>query len=472
MMNIVTATDSYKMTHPMMAPPNTEIIYSYFESRVGAKYNKTVFYGLQYILKEYLEGVVVTQEKIDQAEKFADAHFGQVGLFNRTGWEHILNVHDGKLPIKIMAVPEGTLVTVSNVMMTVENTDPVNCHFLTGHLETILTHIWSTCTVATASYSAKKIIQQHLINKDDADFMLHDFGFRGASSIETAATAGSAHLLNFKGSDTIPAIEHAMKYYPETNGDYSANMPAFSVVATEHSIMTAEGEEGEIDVIKRILDRFPSGILSIVSDSYDIYRCCEKYYGKILKKQILNRDGVLVVRPDSGEPSVVTQRVVSILWEKFGGTIDKFGNKLLNDKIRVLWGDGISNSDMIDILNELRFHGFAAENMVFGMGGGLIQKWNRDTQRFAFKSSAQRRDGEWFDVYKDPIDGTKASKRGQLMLVKNNGEMETVRKGEYPESANLLKTVFLNGEITKTYSFSEVRENLKKSSKKDHSKSS
>lgn len=455
--NIITLTDSYKFTHWEQYPTGTEAVYSYFESRKGARFDDTVFVGLQALILEHLVGPVVTREGIEKAAVLAKAHFGNDKIFNRAGWEYILNFHGGKLPIRIKAVPEGTPVTVSNVMMTIENTDP-KCFWLTNHLETLLTHVWYASTVATLSRETKKIIKKYLEQTADnlggLNFMLHDFGFRGVSSVESAAMGGLGHIVNFLGTDTVAAMEAAMEYY-----DAPVEGLAYSVPATEHSVMTARGPEDEAGVIGDLIKRYPTGILSVVVDSYNYKNCVGNIIGKLFKEAILARDGVFVVRPDSGDPEEVTLDIIENLGKNFGWTVNGKGKRVLNSKIRILWGDGIDIRGVDNILGNLLVNGWSAENMVFGMGGGLLQKVNRDTQRFAFKCSAQKRDNVWHDIFKEPLDKSKASKRGRLALVKMGAKWETKQENEVAPERNSLVTVFENGELVKKYTFAEVRKN-------------
>ena len=459
MNNIITLTDSYKCGHYNQYPEGTEGVYSYFESRNGAKFDTTVFFGLQYYLKKYLAGVVITEEKIVKAKALVDAHLGE-GNFNEKMWRHILENHGGKLPVRIRAVPEGTPVPVSNVLMTVENTDPL-CAPLTNHLETILTHSWSASTVATLSRETKKMLKVYLEATSDTldglNFMLHDFGARGVSSVESGAFCGAGHLVNFMGTDTISAIELAMDYY-------SADVCAYSVPATEHSVMTALGPEGEVKVLERLLDKYPTGILSVVSDSYDIYGFVKNYVCGKFKTRILERDGVFVVRPDSGDPVSTVIALLNILEEGFGTTVNSKGCKVLNPKVRVIWGDGIDYDGIGKILHSMKENLWSAENIVFGMGGGLLQKINRDNQRFAFKCSAQKRDGKWYDIYKDPIDKSKMSKKGKLALTRElNGIILTYKTieqyDENDDENNILEIVFEDGELVREYTFNEIRKN-------------
>jgi nicotinamide phosphoribosyltransferase len=461
--NIIFLTDSYKLNHWNQYPIGTEYVYSYFESRSGARWNNTVLFGLQGILKKNLLGPVVNQIGIEQAAKLAKAHFGNESYFNRAGWEHILNKHDGYLPVRIRAIPEGKTVGVSNVLMTVVNTDPA-CYWLTNALESLLTHVWFPSTVATLSYETKRVIKFFLEmttdNSAGLNFMLHDFGFRGTSSTESAEIGGAAHLVNFLGTDTVPAIQYIWDYYHGAS-DYS-NI-AYSVAATEHSIQTSLGEDGEPKIIDQLLINYPVGILSVVADSYDIYRFVEKYVGETFKDRILARDGVFVIRPDSITPDHPTPEsemvwIMESLWAKIGGTVNSKGFKVINPKVKVLWGDGIDLEGITKILRNVVAAKFSVENIAcFGMGGGLLQKVNRDTQRFAFKSSAQCRDGVWHDVFKSPKDQSKASKRGRLKLVKINGGYKTVNEND--EGEDELVTVFENGTLLKDYTFDEIRRN-------------
>ena len=480
--NIEIKSDSYKFNHWNQYPNDTEAVAAYFESRIGARFEETVFFGLQALIIDHLVGAVVTRAGIEKAARLAKAHFSSDKLFNRAGWEYILNEHGGNLPIRIRAVPEGTAVTVSNVLMTVENLDP-KCFWLTNYLETLLSHVWYTSTVATLSRETKKIIKKYLVRTADTidglNFMLHDFGFRGASSTETAAFGGMAHLVNFLGTDTVVAMEAIVTYYGKnrwTDGGINPNLDdptaydgiAYSVPATEHSVMTARGPEGEAQIIGELIANYPNGILSVVVDSYDYKNCVGNIIGKQYKEAILARNGVFVVRPDSGNPEEVTLDIIENLGKNFGFTVNGKGYRVLNPKVRVLWGDGIDIRGVDNILGTLLVNGWSAENMVFGMGGGLLQKVNRDTQRFAFKCSAQKRNGKWVDIFKNPLDKTKTSKKGRLALVHApDGATGKVGWATVPESDVIggkgpkdeLVTVFENGKLLKYYTFDEVRKN-------------
>lgn len=466
--NLILMADAYKYSHHKLYYPGTNKIYSYMESR-GGKFDETVFYGLQYYLKEYLAGVVITQQDIDEAAEFLPQVFGRDDVFDKSKFQYIVDKYNGRLPVIIKAVPEGTSVPVSNVLLTIESTDE-NCFWLTNFLETLLMQLWYPSTVATISREIKKVVTQFFDEtateeaKAGINFVLNDFGFRGVSSTESAGLGGSAHLMNFLGSDTLIGSVYAKRYYE------AQQAVGLSVPATEHSICTLKGEEGELDIFKHVLDSFPTGIVACVSDSFNIFRACSDYWGTELKEQILNRDGVLVIRPDSGDPVQTLLAIFKILFEKFGFITNEKGFKVLPPQVRVIQGDGVNYDSIIDVLQALKDNGISAENLVLGMGGALLQKLDRDTQKYAIKCSYAEIDGKPVDVQKSPtemngngeiVGSFKKSKAGKLKLVKVDGQFKTVRQEELPEAKDILETVFDNGEIVKEYTFDDVKQNAK-----------
>jgi nicotinamide phosphoribosyltransferase len=463
--NFVLLADAYKYSHHKLYYPGTTKIYSYLESR-GGQFNETVFFGLQYFLKHYLEGIVITKEKIDAAEVLLQQVFNRNDVFDRSKFDYIVNKYDGRLPVRIKAVPEGTVVPVNNVLMTIENTDP-ECFWLSNFLETLLMQVWYPNTVATVSREARKIVEEYFeetaseASKPAIDFVLNDFGFRGVSSVESAGLGGAAHLISFMGSDTIMGSVLAQRYY-NTKKVYGLSVPA-----TEHSVCTLLGEEGELEVFKHILKTFPSGVVACVSDSFDIFRACSEYWGTELKELILKRDGVLVIRPDSGDPVFTLLKVFDILLNKFGFTINEKGYKVLPPQVRVIQGDGINVQTIRSIYGALKVNGISAENLVLGMGGALLQKVDRDTQKFAFKCSYAEVNGKPVDVQKHPVEvdshgkltqSFKKSKAGQLKLIKTEQGYQTVRKETMPQYEDQLITVFENGKLLNQVSFEEVRD--------------
>ncbi len=448
--NLITLTDSYKLTHWRQYPPGTSKVYSYFESR-GGKFSETLFFGLQYYLQRYLEGSVITEKGIDEAEGIAALHLGDKALFNRKGWEHILHEHDGKLPVSIKAVPEGTVVPTHNVLVTIENTCP-DCYWLTNYLETLLVQTWYPTTVATLSMKMKELIGDYLKHTgtpDAIDFKLHDFGFRGVSSVESAGVGGGAHLVNFRGTDTIAALVMLRDHY-------GAQMAGFSIPAAEHSTITSWGKAHEADAMRNMLEQFGRGTVAVVSDSYNIFEACSRIWGKKLRDKVLNMDGMLVIRPDSGHPPEVVVKVLDILGERFGYRVNGKGYKVLNDKVRVIQGDGIDLEMTEKILKAMAENKWSADNIAFGMGGALLQKLDRDTQKFAFKCSSAVVDGRMRNVFKKPVtDPGKNSKAGRLKLILRDGDYATVQ--EKANGEDQLVEVFRDGKVMRTYTLEEIR---------------
>jgi nicotinamide phosphoribosyltransferase len=436
-------------------------VYSYFESR-GGKFPAVTFFGLQYLLRKHLEGQVVTREKIDEAEEIVNAHFGMPGLFNRKGWEHILKEHGGRLPVRIRAVPEGTTVPVSNVLMTIENTDK-KCYWLPNYLETLLVQAWYPTTVATLSRNLKLRIGEYMDmtgTRNGLEFKLHDFGFRGVSSTESAAIGGAAHLVNFRGTDTVSGLLLLRRYY-------GANMAGFSIPAAEHSTITSWGGPlQERAAMQNMLEQFPKGLVAVVSDSYDIFRACKEIWGGDLKSRVLERDGTVVVRPDSGDPQEVVLKVLDILGERFGTTKNEKGYKVLPPQLRVIQGDGVNYDSVQGILAAMEANGWSAENIAFGMGGALLQKLDRDTQKFAFKCSNITVDGIDCPVYKKPVtDPGKNSKAGRLrLLMRSYDDCRTVEENSQDARGREdgLFEVFRDGKVLKTYTLDEVRANAQR----------
>jgi nicotinamide phosphoribosyltransferase len=421
-------------------------------------------FGLQAFIKEYLLDPI-TQADIDVADEILTAH-GEP--FNREGWQYILDTHKGYLPLVIRAVPEGTVVPVSNVLATVENTDP-ECFWLTTYLETaLLRAVWYGTTVATQSYTIKQVIAEYLEKTGDPaliDFKLHDFGARGVSSLESAGIGGAAHLVNFMGTDTITGVLFAREYY-------NAGIAGFSIPAAEHSTITSWGRDGEVDAYRNMLKQFgrEGSILAVVSDSYDVFNAAAKLWGEELRDEVIASGATVVIRPDSGDPVAVNRKLIEILGAKFGYTTNAKGFKVLNN-VRLIQGDGVNEMSIRTILGTFMAMGWSADNIAFGMGGALLQIVNRDTQRFAMKCSSIEINGVWQDVVKDPVtDSGKRSKGGRVKLWTNSG-------GEFASGVTAptgwtdkgvggwteaMQTVYMNGALFNEIDFATVRANAKK----------
>jgi nicotinamide phosphoribosyltransferase len=455
--NIILNVDSYKVGMNQMYPPGTTGVYSYIESR-GGQYDRTVFFGLQAFIKEYLLEPI-TQADIDIADEIWTAH-GEP--FNRAGWQYILDKHNGYLPVVIKAAPEGSVIPVKNVLATIENTDP-ECFWLTTWLETaLLRAIWYPTTVATQSWSIKQVIKDFLERTGDPtgiDFKLHDFGARGVSSLESAGIGGAAHLVNFMGTDTMTGILYAQEYY-------NAGIAGYSIPAAEHSVITAWGRENEVKAYENMVRRFakPGSIVAVVSDSFDIYNAASKLWGEELRQQVIDSGATVVIRPDSGDPVEVNRRLVEILGEKFGYTVNAKGFKVLNN-VRLIQGDGVNELSIRSILGSLMAMGWSADNINFGMGGALLQIVNRDTQRFAMKASAAEIDGEWVDVLKDPVtDSGKKSKAGRVELWKSSDglyESAVYQPNTWTDRgigwSPVLEEVYRDGKLMRDEVFADIR---------------
>jgi len=460
--NLALMTDSYKAGHAPLYKPGTGYVHSYFESR-GGLFPRNLFFGMQYYLKEFLVGSVVTKQHVEEATEFWTGHFGRSDYFNPDLWMYIVDERDGCLPLSIKSAPEGTVVPTSNVLFTIENTDP-NCYWLVNWLETLLSKLWYTTSVASSSYYIKRDILSQLEISGDVsgiDFKCHDFAYRGVTSEEQAALGAAAHLLSFKGTDTVAGIRLLQKYY-------DAPMCGFSIPATEHSIMCSFGKDNEHDAIRNLLTQHPSGMIACVSDTYDIFHCCRELWGKEFRDEVINRDGCVVIRPDSGDPKQVVIKCLNILWDKFGGTKNDKGYFVLDPHVRMIQGDGMNRNTIIDLYKFIVANGYSADNLAVGSGGGLLQDVNRDTCKFAIKASAVGdRYGEInHNVAKSPItDIGKRSKEGQLKLVYDQTErryktVSSMNQSEYFYATNTLVETFRDGELTHECTYDDILEQI------------
>lgn len=455
--NPILDTDSYKLSHFLQYPPGTRAVSAYVEARSGGEIDHVLFFGLQMFLADHLSRRV-TPADIEAAEEIAAAH----GLpFNRAGWELVVKRHGGRLPLKIEALAEGTIVPTGIPLVQVRTTDP-DLFWLATYVETaMLRAIWYPSTVATISHGVKQTIRAALAKSAEADvaaavlpFRLHDFGARGTTSREQAGIGGLAHLVNFMGTDTLTALLYARRFYDEP-------MAGYSIPAAEHSTITAWGEAGEVDAFRNMIRRFggPGKLVAVVSDSYDIHRAVEQHWGTTLREEVRAMGGTVVVRPDSGDPTVVPIDVVEALGAAYGFTTNAKGYKVLAKDVRVIQGDGVNPVSIRVILERLLAKGWSAENIAFGMGGALLQKVNRDTLRFAMKANArQDAEGRWHDLAKSPAtDRSKASKAGRLAVYREGGRYRWCRRDDLGHRENLLKPVWRDGELLHRTTLAEVR---------------
>jgi len=449
--NPILKTDSYKESHGPFYPEGTTKVHSYFTCRKGGAHDEIVFFGLQMLLKELT--VPITKEMVKEAKTYFEVH---MATFDEARWYHIVNAHDGRLPLTIWAVPEGTVCKAGDPLIVVENTDP-KCFWLTNYVETLLVQVWAPTTVATNSYHMKKDLLSALKMTGTVDswqHRLHDFGCRGVSSMQSAAMLGCAHLaVGFSGTDTVPALVAAREVYDS----YCAG---FSIRATEHSVVTAFGDSplDELKAFENYLKSVPdNAIVAYVCDSYNIYQFIEGILGHPdIMFKVMHREGTLVIRPDSGDPPTVVVDVLEKLETVFKNagdimansgrigrkegrercaiTINEHGYKVLPKQVRLIQGDGIDAKMMVKILVAITQRGWSADNISFGSGGGLLQKFNRDTLKCAFKASYIEVNGKGRDIYKTPIDAPGKNSRkgkiplGNMTLVYDNGVMKSFQK--------------------------------------------
>lgn len=452
--NPILATDSYKLTHHFQYPPDTRHVYSYLTAR-GGFWDSSLFFGLQYTLKTYFTGKVFTADDIHEAQAFSSEHFGTDDVFNTAGWFRLLEKHDGKLPLKIRAVPEGTVIPIKNALMTIENTDE-EFPWLTNWAETLLLRgTWYPTTVATLSWKIKQAIAEDLYKSGTPTLLpykLHDFGPRGVSSQESAAIGGAAHLVNFMGTDNMEAIMLLQQYYN------AIEMPGFSIAAMEHSTVTSWGVDSEKDAYQNMLRKSPTESTACVIDSYDTHNAVENIFGGELRDEILRHSGTVVLRPDSGNPVNVLLDVFNTAASKFGYETNAKGYKVLPKQIRVLQGDGVNYQNILHINSALIKAGWSMDNLSYGMGGALLQGQTRDTMQFAIKCSAIDRGGIWHKVFKQPkTDLSKASMGGRFCTVNNGNGFRTVESNDDEYFCNYLHTVFLDGELKKEFTLDDIR---------------
>ncbi len=468
-------TDSYKLTHAPQYIKGGDKMVSYFEAR-GGKRDKVLNFGVQMLVKEYFLQRITPAQVYNMIEWATEHMNGNMVKDLEIALRAVVNELDGKLPIRIRNAPEGLMIPIKNVLVTIETTIPDERFFsLVSYFETKLVRVWSPMTVGTTSYYVREAILNALEKSADdpqaeINFKFHDFGSRGVGDYGVAAFAGAAHLVSFMGTDTIAAV-HAIEF------GYNTRMAGYSIPASEHSSTTSWGRDGEIKFVKQMFDSYAKkgAIFATVIDSFDAMNFVRNIT-PLFKERLIESGATWVLRPDSGNAITMPVQVVVELEKVFGTTTNSKGYKVLNN-VRVIQGDGIVPEQVTEILNSLMELGYSASNMAFGMGGGLLQKNNRDTHKFALKCSAVRVNGEWQDVYKDPsvydedfnkIEGEsfKASKAGQLELIYNASldEYKTVRVEELgdfgPEwSDTLLETVYENGYLVRDMNFAEVRAN-------------
>lgn len=487
-MNPLLLVDSYKVHHNRMYPDGMQFLYSNLTPRKSRLpgVNEVVFFGLQHFIKEYLIEKFNT-EFFEKPWYELDKEYKR---HNPVDTDHIKKLHElGYLPIKIKALPEGTLCPIGVPCLTICNTN-TEFGWLVNYLETLLSAcIWQPITSATIAYQYRLLLEKYALettgSTEGVQWQGHDFSMRGMSSPESAILSGMGHLLSFTGTDTIPAIYQLEKSYPGT-GIIGASVPA-----TEHSVMCMGEKQSELKTFERLLDLYPEGILSVVSDTWNLWKVLTEYVPQ-LKDKIMGRNGKLVIRPDSGDPvdiicgEVQTEDkervlklidkdpknrkwtpahsgVIELLWDVFGGTVNEQGYKVLDPHIGAIYGDSITLDRAEQICERLKAKGFASTNIVFGIGSFTYQYNTRDTFGFAMKATYGIVNEQELEIFKDPItdDGTKRSKKGLLAVYDQDGEIICEDQVNFfSEQGGLLKEVFVNGALKIKYSYDEIRDRL------------
>lgn len=482
----LSSIDFYKAGHRQQYPAGTSLVVSNLTPRSGKHANVADksgirFFGLQYFIKDFL---IETFNKgffdlpkdrvVGWYKRRMDTSLG----LDSIPVDHVEALHDlGYLPIEIRAVAEGAFVPVGVPCMTIHNTLP-EFFWLTNYLETVLSaFLWLPCTSATTASNYRKLLNQYAVETGSplgfVDFQAHDFSFRGMSSLQSAVVSGMAHLVFFKGTDTVPAID-AMERYYGANAD--KELVGCSVPATEHSVMCMGGEQDELGTFRRLINEiYPKGIVSIVSDTWDFWQVLTQYAAD-LKADILARDGKVVFRPDSGNPvdiicgdpkaeagSPAHKGAVLCLWELFGGTTTETGHKLLDSHVGLIYGDSITHSLAQEILSRLSIAGFASANVVFGVGSFTYQYVTRDTWGFAVKATYGVVNGEARNIYKNPKtdDGVKKSAKGLLVVHKDGTFTQEASWEGFVSDDNELKAVFRDGKLLIEQSLGEIRERVR-----------
>ena len=482
-MNPLLYTDGYKVDHRRQYPNETTLVYSNWtprKSRIEG-IDKVVFFGLQYFIKRYLiqefQENFFDKPKTEICKKYSRRINNYLGE-NKVGIKHIEDLHDlGYIPMVIKALPEGVSVPIKVPMFTMYNTLP-QFFWLTNYFETLLsTTVWLPCNSATLAKQYRIILDKYAKETSSipefVDWQGHDFSMRGMAGLEASIMSSAGHLLSFTGTDTIPTVDFLEEYY---NANSDTELIGGSVAATEHSVMCMGTNLGEQETFKRLITEvYPNGIVSIVSDTWDLWKVLTEYLPN-LKQEVLARNGKVVVRPDSGDPVDIicgnpkgktieeSKGVIELLWETFGGITNEKGYKELDSHIGAIYGDSITLDRATQICERLKEKGFASTNVVLGIGSFTYQYNTRDTFGFAMKATYGEVAGKGREIYKDPVtdDGTKKSAKGLMKIIKENGEYQLIDQVSWEEEKQgELREVYRDGKILIDEKLSEIRLRVK-----------
>ncbi|QVD58167.1 putative nicotinamide phosphoribosyl transferase [Staphylococcus phage BT3] len=487
MLNPTLMCDFYKLSHREQYPEGTEIVYSTLVPRSNKYYEHSdniVVFGIQSLVKKYFIDMFnkeffnrPKEEVINEYKRTVKFTLGH----ENPDAKHLEQLHDlGYLPIDVRALKEGTVVHPNTPVMTIENTHS-DFFWLTNYLETIIsTQTWQAMTSATLAYDMRKMLDKYALETvgsiEAVDFQGHDFSMRGMSSLETAQLSSAGHAISFKGSDTVPVVDFLESYY---NADVEKEMVVASIPATEHSVMCANGDYetmDEYETYKRMLTEiYPTGVFSIVSDTWDFWGNMTKTLPR-LKDIIMERDGKVVIRPDSGDPVKIIcgdpdadteyerKGAVEVLWDTFGGTETEKGYKVLDEHVGLIYGDSINYERAQQICEGLKEKGFASINVVLGVGSFSYQFNTRDTHGFAIKATYAKIKNEEKLIYKNPkTDSGKRSHKGRVAMYKDGSWEDNLNLHQWLNKQNVtqLERVFEDGKLYRDQSLSEIREIIK-----------
>ncbi|XWJ92840.1 nicotinate phosphoribosyltransferase [Phytobacter ursingii] len=490
-MNPILAIDGYKVSHRAQYPQGTTQVYSNFTPRSDRFFSspvadgKLVFFGLQGFLRWFMVDLFndaffarPQDDVVNEYKAVMDSYLGK----DAVPVDHIRALHNlGYLPLHIKSLDEGSTVPMKVPVLTITNTRD-EFFWLVNYLETVLSaELWKASTNATIAHHYRKVCEQWAVktcsDMSHLDFQCHDFSFRGMAGLQDTMQAGAGHLLSFKGTDSIPSLLYARDHYT-AGEDYFIGA---SIPATEHSVMCMGEKEQEIETFRRlIVDLYPQGFVSIVSDTWDYWRVMTEYTRE-LKQIILAREGRVVFRPDSGDPVAILcgtgadddmradrspeeKGSVEVLWEIFGGTVNEKGYKVLDPHVGLIYGDSITLARADEILRRLEAKGFASSNVVFGVGSFTYQYNTRDTFGFAMKATWGAVNGKGRMIFKEPKtdSGLKRSARGLLRVERDaQGELQLHDEQTWEqEKTGELKTRFLDGKLYNVDHFEQIRQRL------------
>lgn len=482
-MNPLLLTDGYKIDHRRQYPEGTTLVYSNWTPRKSRMegVDEVVLFGLQYFIKKYILEDFETHFFKQPKEKVVKEYSRRINNYlgeNQVGTQHIEDLHDlGYIPMVIKSLPEGASVPVRIPMFTMYNTKP-EFFWLTNYFETLVSAVvWMPCTSATIALQYRKVLDKFAAETSSVpefvDWQGHDFSMRGMAGIEAGLISSCGHLLSFTGTDTVPAIDLLERYY---NADSDKELIGGSVAATEHSVMCMGTIEDELGTFRRLICQvYPKGIVSIVSDTWDLWKVLTEYLPQ-LKNEVINREGKVVIRPDSGDPVLIIcgnpegkteqerKGVVELLWDTFGGTVNEKGYKELIPQIGAIYGDSITVDRATCICQGLKDKGFASTNVVLGIGSYTYQYNTRDTFGFAMKATYGEVNGVGREIFKDPItdDGTKKSAKGLMKVIEENGTYKLQDQVSWEEEQQgAFKEVFRDGKLLIDQSLSEIRQRIK-----------